>query len=247
MNNEKLDPAKGETKPRKPYSEMTDEEKRGQLRNLMGNFVAGLNEGVLAEEKRRTQLGPRFEAALAYAARLHVNQRRKGTAIPYVAHLLGVCAIALEHGADEDEAIGALLHDAAEDQGGQTTLNEILRRFGNRVAGIVEGCTDAWTEPKPPWRARKEAYLKHLPHASPSVRLVSASDKLYNAQAILTDYRQLGPALWERFKGGKDGTLWYYQSLSEIFSELAVSYYDKQLAAELKDVVQELVRAAKGS
>ena len=144
-------------------------------------------------------LSTRFEEALILATRLHAGQVRKGTTIPYIAHLLGVTSIVLEHGGDEEEAIAALLHDAAEDQGGKAILEDIRGRFGYGVAEIVEGCTDAWTDPKPPWRERKQAYVAALRRASASVRLVSSADKLHNARAILGDYRALGEAVWERF------------------------------------------------
>jgi (p)ppGpp synthase/HD superfamily hydrolase len=150
----------------------------------------------------------KFDDALHYATLIHAGQTRKGTEIPYLSHLLGVASIALEHGATEDEAIGALLHDAGEDAGGLGRIADIRPRFGDAVAQIVEGCTDAVVIPKPPWRARKEAYIDHVRHASPSVRLVSAADKLHNARAVLSDYRQLGEVLWLRFTGGRDGTLW---------------------------------------
>ncbi len=162
-------------------------------------------------------LSERFTTALTYATQLHANQVRKGSGVPYVAHLLGVASIALEYGANEDEAIAALLHDAIEDQGGAATREEIRRRFGDNVTAIVNGCTDADTTPKPPWRERKEAYIAHIPTASPSVLLVSLADKLYNAQSILKDYRVLGDSLWERFHGGKEGTLWYYRALVDTF------------------------------
>jgi GTP pyrophosphokinase len=162
-------------------------------------------------------LSPRFDDALVFATRLHAEQVRKDTAIPYVSHLLSVAALVLEHGGTEDEAIAALLHDAVEDQGGRPTLEAIRERFGPAVAAIVDGCTDSETTPKPPWRARKEAYLAHLAGASRSVRLVSASDKLHNARCILADYRSLGEALWTRFTGGREGTLWYYRALVEAF------------------------------
>lgn len=160
----------------------------------------------------------RYADALQLAWRLHASQLRKGTTIPYVSHLIAVSGIALEHGADEDEAIAALLHDAVEDAGGLPTLAMIRERFGVAVADIVEGCTDAYVEPKPPWRARKEAYLAHLAGASPSVRLVSASDKLHNARTILADLRVHGPAVWGRFTAGRDGSLWYYRSLVQAFA-----------------------------
>jgi GTP pyrophosphokinase len=163
------------------------------------------------------RLGPRFDEALRHAGQLHATQVRKGTDIPYVSHLLGVCSIALEHGADEDEAIAALLHDAAEDQGGRACLDEIRRQFGSRVASIVEECTDTLDEPKPPWRLRKQAYIAAISHTSPSGRLVSASDKLHNARSILADYRRYGDALWTRFNAGSADQLWYYVSLVAAF------------------------------
>jgi GTP pyrophosphokinase len=144
---------------------------------------------------------------MVYAACLHAGQTRKRTDRPYIGHLLGVTALVLENGGDEDEAIAALLHDAVEDQGGVITLEAIRRKFGDRVARIVEGCTDSFTTPKPPWRQRKEDYLARLRTALPDVRLVSAADKLNNAREILRDYRTEGEAVWARFNGGKDGTL----------------------------------------
>jgi len=192
-----------------------------------------------------TPLSQRFEAALVFANRLHATQTRKGTRIPYVSHLLGVAGLALEHGADEDVAIGALLHDAVEDQGGRPTLARIHRRFGARVAEIVEGCSDADTVPKPEWRIRKERYLRHLEAAPADVRLVSACDKLHNARAILADYRVHGEALWKRFKGGRDGTLWYYRSLVQAFKR----HGGTPLVAGLARVVAELdeLAAARGA
>ncbi len=162
-------------------------------------------------------LSERFTNALTYATQLHAAQTRKGGGVPYIAHLLGVTSIALENGANEDEAIAALLHDAVEDQGGAVTREEIRRRFGDTVTEIVDGCTESDETPKPPWRQRKEAYIAQISTASASVRLVSAADKLYNARSILNDYRLIGDAVWERFQGGKSGTLWYYRSLVEAF------------------------------
>ena len=185
-------------------------------------------------------LGERFDAALLYARRLHARQVRKGTAIPYVAHLLAVTSIVLENGGDEDESIAALLHDAIEDQGGASVREELETRFGPRVAAIVEGCSDSQVVPKPPWRARKEAYIAHVQQASASVRLVSAADKLHNARSILSDYRVLGDALWARFNGGRDGTLWYYRALADAFRAVD----DTPLIRELDEVVAELERLA---
>jgi (p)ppGpp synthase/HD superfamily hydrolase len=181
-------------------------------------------------------LSERFTEALTFATQLHAEQIRKGSGVPYIAHLLGVASIALEYGANEDEAIAALLHDAIEDQGGDATRAEIRRRFGDTVTAIVDGCTDADTDPKPPWRQRKEDYIAHIPTASVAVRLVSAADKLHNSRSILKDYRVLGDALWERFKGGKEGTLWYYRSLVTAFSGVEVT----PLIEELNRVVSEL-------
>ena len=163
-------------------------------------------------------LGPRFSAALTLAAEWHGAQYRKGTGIPYVAHLLAVAALALEHGASEDTAIAALLHDAVEDQGGAATLQRIRERFGDAVAGIVAACSDTDVEPKPPWRERKEAYVAAIAHKSPEACLVSLADKVHNARAILLDLRTHGDAVWSRFTGGRDGTLWYYRALCAAFA-----------------------------
>ena len=185
-------------------------------------------------------LSPRFVQAVSYAFELHREQTRKGSGAPYISHLISVSGIALEYGATEDEAIAALLHDAVEDQGGQPTLSAIRDRFGDAVAEIVWGCTDADTIPKPPWRVRKEIYIAHVASASPSIRLVSCSDKLHNARSILADYRVLGEALWSRFQGGRDGTLWYYRSLVNVFRAAGNS----PLVEELHIVVSEMERLA---
>lgn len=185
-------------------------------------------------------LSQRFEDALVYSARLHAKQIRKGTTIPYVSHLLGVAGIVLEHGGNEVETIAALLHDAVEDQGGADTREEIRRRFGDAVVSIVDGCTDAEVIPKPPWKERKEQYIARLSHASPSILLVSAADKLHNARAILGDYRALGENLWDRFNGGKEGTLWYYKSLVDAFKQAAAGTALAPLIGELERVVGEI-------
>jgi (p)ppGpp synthase/HD superfamily hydrolase len=187
-------------------------------------------------------LTQRFIDALNYAAKLHANQIRKGgNPIPYVAHLLGVASIALEYGANEDEAIAALLHDAIEDQGGAAVREEIRLRFGENVVEIVNGCTDAEVKPKPPWKERKEKYIAHIQNAGPSVCLVSASDKLYNIHSILKDYRAIGDVIWKRFKGGKEGTLWYYRSLVNEFRAVNPS----PIVDELDRVVSEVERLVK--
>jgi GTP pyrophosphokinase len=180
-------------------------------------MTSASTEGNTVKDTNLPPLAARFEQALAYAHQLHAHQLRKGTMVPYIAHLMSVAALVLESGGDEDEAIAALLHDAVEDQGGQATLLEIQQRFGDRVAAIVAGCSDTDTIPKPPWQERKEQYLHHLQQAPPEVIRVSIADKLHNARAILLDYRQHGDALWQRFNGGREGTLWYYRRLVSIY------------------------------
>ena len=194
----------------------------------------------MADETLLQPLTERFAAAVALACELHRTQARKGTQTPYVAHLLGVASIALEHGATEDEAIGALLHDAVEDQGGAETARRIREKFGENVAEIVLGCSDTDIVPKPPWRERKEKYIAHVSTATASVRLVSASDKLHNARSLVSDYREVGDALWSRFTGGKEGTLWYYRTLVDAFA----AHGSSRLVAELALTVAELERLA---
>jgi (p)ppGpp synthase/HD superfamily hydrolase len=182
-------------------------------------------------------LTPRYNEALEYAAWLHKTQIRKGTEIPYIAHPVAVSITALQYGANEDEAIAALLHDAIEDQNQDgLTQVEILEKFGANVLAIVEGCTDATQTPKPPWRQRKERYIESLAHKSASIRLVSACDKLHNAQAILKDYQAIGDELWQRFAGGKEGTLWYYRGLVDAFKAAG----DLPMLSALDQVVTEL-------
>jgi len=185
------------------------------------------------------KLTQRFNFALLYAAQLHAKQVRKGSgSVPYVSHLMGVASLALEYGADEDQAIAALLHDAVEDQGGKPTLEEIRLCFGEAVAKIVEDCTDSDEMPKPPWRERKETYIAHLAHVSAASQLVSCADKLHNARTITQDYRQVGEALWERFTGGRKGTLWYYRAITNAFK----SMQNHAIIDELERVVSELER-----
>ena len=180
----------------------------------------------------------RFEAALVFAAHKHKDQTRKGTTIPYISHLIQVAGIALENGADEDEAIAALLHDVMEDQ--NVTEQELTARFGPEVAAIVAGCSDSASTDKAPWRERKEAYIAHVLTASPSVRLVSSCDKLHNARAILADYQELGEALWGRFNAGREGTLWYYQSLVAAFQANVFQEAQEQQAEAASRAVQQL-------
>ncbi len=167
--------------------------------------------------KPAVKLGPRFLRAFVFAAEKHAGQTRKASTIPYIAHLMGVASLVLEFGGDEDMANAALLHDVVEDCGGKPILKEVRRRFGSRVAKIVEGCTDSDTDPKPPWRERKETYIRYLKTADAETRLVSAADKLNNVRSILSDRREVGESVWSRFQGGRDGTLWYYRALLEEF------------------------------
>jgi len=185
---------------------------------------------------RSIRLGPRFLRAFLFAAERHSGQARKASTIPYIAHLMGVASLVLEAGGDEDLAIAALLHDVVEDCGGAPMLKEVRRRFGGRVAKVVEGCTDADTFPKPPWRERKERYIRHLQRADADTRLVSAADKLNNVRSILSDYRELGEFVWSRFNGGREGTLWYYRTLRDEF----LQHRPNRLTRQLELAVQEL-------
>lgn len=193
-----------------------------------------------------TVLGPEFEAALVYAAQVHHSQVRNGTNIPYVSHLLSVAALVLQDGGSQEEAIAALLHDAAEDHGGQARLDDIRRRFGVEVARIVEACSDSLTNEggsKEPWRARKQRYLSHLRQADRSVLRVTCADKLDNARAILADHRRIGDTVFERFEAGKDGTLAYYAVVLDI---LRVQFAGT-LTDELDRMVTEIWKRAAGT
>jgi (p)ppGpp synthase/HD superfamily hydrolase len=186
-------------------------------------------------------LGPRLQRAFRYAAEKHAGQTRKQTAVPYLSHLMAVASLVLEAGGDEDLAIAALLHDVVEDCGGMPRLREIRKMFGARVARIVEGCTDSFGEPKPEWIERKKDYLREVKHADAETRLVSASDKLHNVRTILSDYRRDGEAIWVRFSGKKDGTLWYYRALSDEYQRRTRN----RITRELEIVVTELEKAVR--
>lgn len=194
------------------------------------------------EKLNDTFLTERFEDALIYSNKLHAGQLRKGSQVPYIAHLLGVAGLVLEDGGDEDEAIAALLHDAVEDQGGLGTLNEIRMRYGSRVAEIVLSVSDAYEDPKPPWRERKEDYIASIRTADLSAIRVSLADKVYNARATLMDIEQEGESGWSRFNGGKDGTLWYYHQLIGSYRERGSS----KLLQELIRVIGELDEISEG-
>jgi (p)ppGpp synthase/HD superfamily hydrolase len=195
-----------------------------------------LNEVLMssAEEQQLSESGPlpdpvltpRLADALGLAIQLHALQRRKGTSIPYLSHLLAVSAVVLEHGGTEDQAIAGLLHDAAEDGpdnvpglDGEMILAAIAERFGNDVADIVRACSDTTVHPKPPWRERKEQYLAHLEAAIIDVVVVSAADKLHNLSAIGADFREIGENVFERFNADAASVRWYYAELVRIFTD----------------------------
>ena len=193
-----------------------------------------------------TQLTDRFDRALVYATHVHAGQVRKGTSIPYVSHLLAVAAIVLEYGGDEDLAIAALLHDSVEDQGGVPRLEDVRSRFGDRVANVVEACSDSLAdtdrgEPKADWTTRKTAYLEHLRTAKDDALRVSLADKVHNARAILRDLRNpdVGASVWLRFSRPRADTLWYYRSLACKFR--------KRLPGQLADELHEIVEALEAS
>jgi GTP pyrophosphokinase len=185
-------------------------------------------------------LTSRFDDAFKYAHEVHSSQTRKGTGVPYLGHLMGVASIVLDDGGSEDEAIAALLHDAAEDHGGRERLDDIRRRFGDVVAQIVEDCTDSWDSPKPPWLERKQAYIQHARKlAGPSLR-VSAADKVHNSYAILRDLRNSGEVVWERFDATPDDVMAYYESLVRAFREAGGGHLVDELDRIVRGIQREM-------
>ncbi|MGV0635889.1 HD domain-containing protein [Mycolicibacillus trivialis] len=183
------------------------------------------------------RLTDRFDRALQYTAEVHRHQTRKAGDIPYLGHLLSVAGLVIGAGGSEDQAIAALLHDAAEDQGGADTLAEIEELFGARVAGIVGECSDTFETPKPPWRPRKERYIDLLGGVSDDALLVSMADKLDNARALLRDHRAVGDAVWQRFNQHHPAAhLWYYRALLEVYTRRS----DSALVTELREVIETL-------
>ena len=182
--------------------------------------------------------GARFEEAIVYAVRAHAQQARKGGTIPYLAHLLAVAALVVEDGGSEDEAIAALLHDAGEDQGGEPRMQDIIARFGPRVAGIVRECSDTLETPKPPREQRMRDYIEHLPNASPEAVRVSMADKIHNARSMAADYAIVGDKLWERFTlKTREPNEAYYRGLSTAFKEARASArLQRQLDTALDDL-----------
>jgi (p)ppGpp synthase/HD superfamily hydrolase len=192
----------------------------------------------------RTPLTASFDDAFRLAHELHRDQRRKGTQTPYISHLIAVASLVLDAGGDEETAIAALLHDTIEDQGDKISLEQIEARFGPRVARIVNDCTDAFTQPKPPWKQRKLDYLAHVPNLGADSRLVCTADKLHNARSILRDFRALGGAVFERFKGGKEGTLWYQRAIADALTKAGQNVLTRELNLVVKELENECGVAA---
>jgi GTP pyrophosphokinase len=182
--------------------------------------------------------GPRFESALAFASSQHLGQERKGSGAPYVTHVIGVASLVGEYGGDEDQAIAALCHDLMEDCG--VTRGELAARYGDRVARIVEACSDATTKPKPPWRERKERHLAHTRGAPADVKLVAAADKLHNAQTIVRDLRRpsVGEVVWSRFTAGREPMIWYLGAMTDALAD----GWEHEILGELRATVAELSR-----
>jgi len=186
-------------------------------------------------------LGPRFEEALLFAVQTHGGDLRKGTSIPYVSHLFSVCALVLEDGGDEDEAIAALLHDTLEDHPKEVTKADLARRFGPRVADLVAQCTDTPPDyrggPKAPWRGRKEAYVERIREERYPLCRVALADKLHNTRSIVLDHRRFGDEVWTRFNAAKEDELRYHRALVEAFREAMAPDH---LVSELDSLVREL-------
>jgi (p)ppGpp synthase/HD superfamily hydrolase len=183
--------------------------------------------GLRLQGQLSTPLSKRFDEALVLASSLHRTQTRKASGVPYVAHLLGVASLVLEEGGSEDMAIAALLHDAAEDQGGEETLAGITAAFGAEIARWIRQASDAFAHPKPPWDARKLQHLAEIPLADPEARLIMLADKVYNARSILADHARVGAQVWARFSVPRERTLWYYEALLDVFDRgLSPVLYD---------------------
>jgi (p)ppGpp synthase/HD superfamily hydrolase len=185
----------------------------------------------------RRPLGTRFDEAMVLASTLHRDQLRKASGVPYVAHLLAVTSLVLEEGGSEDMAIAALLHDAAEDQGGEATLAGIRAAFGADVARWVQQASDTFVRPKPDWEQRKRHHLAAIPMADREARIIMLADKVHNARSILADHMRIGSEMWERFSVPRERTVWYYETLLEVF--------DRELSPTLYDGLTECVRQMK--
>lgn len=203
-----------------------------------------------AQDGPPLHLSERFTRAADYARTLHI-ERRKGTGIPYMAHLMGVASLVMGESGNvnfpvtEDMVIAALLHDAVEDHGGKVRLDDVEHNFGANVARMVAGLSDssaADEKAKDPWEERKRNYVQRLGREPADVQLISAADKLYNARAILDDYRQIGPRVWERFKRRRDDQLWYFDALLAVFTAAGRN----RIVDELERVVRELMTLSEG-
>jgi (p)ppGpp synthase/HD superfamily hydrolase len=193
--------------------------------------------GAELEVRLKSPLSARFDEALVLASSLHREQARKASGVPYMAHLLGVASLVLEEGGSEDMAIAALLHDAAEDQGGEAVLAEIASAFGTDVARWVRQSSDSFVKPKPEWEARKRHHLAEIPGADREARLIMLADKVHNARSILADHARVGDVVWERFSVPRERTLWYYDRLLQVF--------DRRLSPVLYDTLSECVSRMK--
>jgi (p)ppGpp synthase/HD superfamily hydrolase len=193
--------------------------------------------------KKEATLSPRMYEALELAFKLHGRDVRKSSKVPYLAHLLHVCALVLQDGGSEDEAVAALLHDALEDKPEKINRNKIRRRFGEKVLEIVQICTDTPENykggPKPPWRERKDAYLERVGTEPPDLLRVTIADKIDNARAILIDHRRSGDELWNRFNASKGEVQWYYDESVKAYLKAGVT---GPLLKELKQLVGEIKR-----
>lgn len=182
----------------------------------------------------------RLSRAFALAEELHRDQTRKGSDVPYVAHLMAVAGIVAEFGGDEAQTVAALLHDAVEDQGGEETLRRIRWSFGERVARLVLGCSDATTTPKPPYWQRKQSFIRDARQAPPDLKLIIAADKIHNLRSLRRDFRKCGPALWERFTKGREGILWYHKELAAALCD----GWDHPICEELREATEALLKEA---
>lgn len=197
----------------------------------------------MSNQAKRLVLTERFTSAVEYARQLH-TEYRKGTDIPYMAHLLGVAAIVMGEAGGwvritEDMVIAALLHDTVEDHGGLPRLHDIEKKFGDDVARMVAGLSDTFAEDhdqKEGWDERKQSYIQRLRTERDDVLLISAADKLYNARAMLEDFREVGHLIWSRFNRGAKQQLWYFNELLKVFNART----GNSIVAELERVVREL-------
>lgn len=234
-------PEPGSDRPTKEDVQQLQEMVRGWYRGRVGAVsllgltgAAAIRSGQMSEPRWRPS--QQFADALAFANEKHADQGRKGSNDPYIGHLLAVCSLVIEDGGSEEEAIAALLHDVAEDQGGEPMLAEVETRFGPTVRRIVAACSDTFETPKPDWNTRKRDYVATMPDKQPDELRVSLADKVHNARSILFDFRKEGDGLWERFRADRRQVLWYYRALADVFVERIPG----PLADELERVVGEL-------